>query len=345
MLSFLSNSADMHFGYLKLKGYATTIRTAVVLDVGVVENQADETIQIPSRDKKRTITVDVYRPPSSRIAHSTPSSSRSGSPRTLIPRLGSSPMSSRSSSSGSPPPIDHAAGPYLVNFHASYSVLDALRRTDVHFLQKMANETNHTVYDVHYRLAPEHPFPAAFEDGEDVIKALPAGADISISGFASGGNLALALSSTSEVSLRVKSVFTLYPLVDFTIREKDLHAPDDSVPSRMSAEAAGLLNDCYLYGGVNPKDPRVSSAFAAPASFPKDVFIYTAAQDPHCISGETLVQKIREAGKEVRWKRYEGCGSFFDKKPEPGADKQKAEAATREVYAAFAKYLKESGSA
>lgn len=108
----------------------------------------------------------------------------------------------------------------------------------------------------------------------------------------------------------------------------------------MSAEAAGLLNDCYLYGGVNPKDPRVSSAFAQPASFPQDVFIYTAAQDPHCTSGEDLVSRIREAGKEVRWKRYEGCGSFFDKKPEPGADKAKAEAATREVYAAFSKYLK-----
>jgi acetyl esterase/lipase len=268
--------------------------------------------------------------------------SATASPR-FLPRLGpSSASSSRSSSSDSLPPLEHAEGSYLVNFHASYSVLDALRRTDVHFLQKMANETNHTVYDVHYRLAPEHPFPAAFEDGEDVIKALPQNSNISVSGFASGGNLALALSSTSEIAPRIKSVFSLYPLVDFTIREKDLHAPDASVSPRMSAEAAGLLNDCYLYGGVNPKDPRVSSAFAIPSSFPKDVFLYTAAQDPHCLSGEELARKIKEAGKEVRWKRYEGCGSFFDKKPEPGADKQKAEQATREVYGAFAKYLKEN---
>jgi hypothetical protein len=71
MFSYLTQTADMHFGYLKLKGIATTIRTAVWTDVGVVQNDADETIQIPSRDKKRTITVDVYRPPSSRV--STPS--------------------------------------------------------------------------------------------------------------------------------------------------------------------------------------------------------------------------------------------------------------------------------
>jgi acetyl esterase/lipase len=239
----------------------------------------------------------------------------------------------------------HAEGAYLVNFHASYSVLDALRRTDVHFLQKMANETNHTVYDVHYRLAPEHPFPAAFEDGEDVIASLPAESCISLSGFASGGNLALSLSSSSSVAPRVKSVFTLYPLVDYTIREKDLRAPDESVPPRMAPEAAGLLNDCYLYGGADPKDPRVSSAFAPVASYPKDVFIYTASQDPHCVSGESLVNKLKEAGKDVRWKRYEGCGSFFDKKPEPGADQQKADAARKEVYAAFSEFLKAQAAA
>lgn len=57
--------------------------------------------------------------------------------------------------------------------------------------------------DVKYRLAPEHPFPAAFDDVEDVVKRVrsqPARFDqahLSLSGFSAGGNLALAVASSS----------------------------------------------------------------------------------------------------------------------------------------------------
>ncbi|KAJ5090913.1 hypothetical protein N7532_009597 [Penicillium argentinense] len=57
--------------------------------------------------------------------------------------------------------------PVLINFCGSIFVLRTFGSDD-EFCQFVADKTNYTVIDAQYRLAPEHPFPAAFYDAEDL---------------------------------------------------------------------------------------------------------------------------------------------------------------------------------
>lgn len=306
MFSYLSSgfqaATGVHPIYVKLKSAATTIRAAVAAEATDIPHLCDEVIEIPSRDAGRNIKVDVYRP-----AHPHPS-----------PR-------------------------YLINFYGSFFVIDALQGSDVEFLQEIAARTGYTVYDVHYRLSPEYPFPAAIQDGEDVVRSLAPECKVVLSGFGAGGTLALSLASSSAITSRIQAVCAFYPPVDLSLSSysEDLRAPDPSVPPRMSLEAAAVLNECYLYHNQNPRDPKVSPAFAPPESFPQDVFFFTAAQDVYCLSGEALVNRLQGAGKNVRHKRFDGCASLFDKQAEEGSVMERA---TREAYGRIVDYLNDEES-
>lgn len=59
--------------------------------------------------------------------------------------------------------------PVLLNFCGSGFVLPTFGNDD-EYCRYVADRTDYIVIHVQYRLAPEHPFPAAFQDAEDVVK-------------------------------------------------------------------------------------------------------------------------------------------------------------------------------
>jgi acetyl esterase/lipase len=77
------------------------------------------------------------------------------------------------------------------------------------------------VLDADYHKAPDHPFPAATQDAEDVTHYLAANpsqydaSNIFLSGFSAGGNIALVTASTLGPDC-VKGVIAFYPSVDLT---------------------------------------------------------------------------------------------------------------------------------
>jgi acetyl esterase/lipase len=85
----------------------------------------------------------------------------------------------------------------------------------------IAARTECLVFDADYRKAPEHPFPAAIQDAEDIIFYLIANPDeydpsnIFLSGFSAGGSIALVTASTLGPD-RIKGVIGFYPAVDLT---------------------------------------------------------------------------------------------------------------------------------
>ncbi|KAE8375050.1 Alpha/Beta hydrolase protein [Aspergillus bertholletiae] len=109
--------------------------------------------------------------------------------------------------------------PVLLNFCGSGFVIQG-HGFDNTYCTHIAAHTGYTVFDVQYRMAPEHPFPAAFEDAEDVlnfVRSQPQTYDLSriaLSGFSAGGNLATSLAANQAGPFRALVAF--YPLVDAT---------------------------------------------------------------------------------------------------------------------------------
>ena len=74
-------------------------------------------------------------------------------------------------------------------------------RTHERFMRVLCNQTGRTVVGVHYRLAPEHPYPAALHDVVSAFRTVLATRDdlglprgpVVVAGDSAGGNLALAL--------------------------------------------------------------------------------------------------------------------------------------------------------
>ncbi|KZT53141.1 alpha/beta-hydrolase [Calocera cornea HHB12733] len=112
----------------------------------------------------------------------------------------------------SPPPIEGAANPTPKPVHISFhggGFTCPLYGFDARFCFLVAKDAGCYVVDAEYRLAPDYPFPAGYDDATRVLQW------IALGGFSAGGNLALALAET--VQEPVKGVVAFYPPVDATL--------------------------------------------------------------------------------------------------------------------------------
>jgi monoterpene epsilon-lactone hydrolase len=114
-----------------------------------------------------------------------------------------------------------------------------------------------------YRLAPEHPFPAALEDALTAWHFLRrqgiAAKHIVVGGDSAGGGLTLALISQLQEAgeERPACMWLLSPWTDLTMSGSTL-ATKDSVDPIIHGGYLHELADAYLPGSQDRKDPRVS---------------------------------------------------------------------------------------
>jgi acetyl esterase/lipase len=93
-------------------------------------------------------------------------------------------------------PPGAAAGALVVFFHGGSYVFGSPRSTHADLIARFAFGVRSVVVAPEYRLAPEHPYPAALEDARKVVSALRAehpNARLVVAGDSAGGNLALAV--------------------------------------------------------------------------------------------------------------------------------------------------------
>lgn len=137
------------------------------------------------------------------------------------------------------------------------------------FAAALAKQAQVEVVCPAYRLAPEHPFPAALNDAWHVLAALRCrhAGPLIISGDSAGGGLAASLTVLCAAQgVPPNGLVLLSPWLDLTVTSGSYegNAATDPLFSRTAAKSAAEL---YLQG-VSPKDPLASPLHAALAGFP-----------------------------------------------------------------------------
>jgi acetyl esterase len=216
------------------------------------------------------------------------------------------------------PPGAGAVLPGLVFFHGGGWVAGDLATHDG-LCRRLASAAGCRLVAVDYRRAPEHPFPAAFDDALAATRWVAAhagalGVDASrlaVGGDSAGGGLAaavtLAARDAGAPSLALQVL--ICPILD---------AGSDTGSRVAFAEGyfishAAFTRDlaAYLPAETGADDPRVSPLRGADLSRLPPAILHTAEFDPFRDEGEAYAERLRAAGARVRCERHAGQIHYF----------------------------------
>jgi len=176
---------------------------------------------------------------------------------------------------------------------------------------RLAVRSSATVYSLDYRLAPEHPFPAALDDALNAYRALgelSAGEPIALAGDSAGAGLALvlALRARDEELPSPAAICLLCPWLDLESNGSLAGHDRDRALPRVFVERGAAE---YL-AGHDPRDPRCSPAFADLSNLPP-ILVHAAGEDILLPEAERFAQRAAEAGTEVEFRRFDALWHDF----------------------------------
>jgi acetyl esterase len=206
--------------------------------------------------------------------------------------------------------------PTVLYFHGGGFVIGDLDTQDDH-ARLICRDVEAVVVSVDYRLAPEHPFPAGFEDclaatrwAADNVAELGGDPDrIAVSGDSAGGNLsaAVALATTHDGGPQLAAQLLLYPGVDF--RDDDTLHPsrvENGEGLFLTAEDMRWFQNHYIQDDAHITDPRASVLLAPDLTGLPPAVVGTGEYDPLRDEGEAYAKALEAAGVKVVLRRYDG---------------------------------------
>lgn len=220
-------------------------------------------------------------------------------------------------------PLDSAdAGtglPVLVYFHGGGFVLCDLDSHDS-CCRRLANGIGAIVVSVDYRLAPEHPYPAAVDDALAATEWVAAhagelGGDparLVVAGDSAGGNLAavVAMTARDRGGPTIAFQVLIYPVVDQR-RKSSLSSPHTK-SGVLTAEHMQWFTAQYLGDSGAQSEVSASPILGDMTGLP-DGHVLTGALDPLCEEGEEYARMLAAGGAKVSVRRYDrGFHGFFN---------------------------------
>ncbi|WP_035855702.1 alpha/beta hydrolase [Cryptosporangium arvum] len=215
-------------------------------------------------------------------------------------------------SSGGRLPLHRGSGgrlPLVLSFHGGGFILGTPAQND--WLNSyLAARLPAVVVSVAYRLAPEHPLPAAVDDGYDTLVGLVADADrwgidpgaVATFGESAGGTLA-ALVALRAGRPALRAQVLAYPSVDWTEKMADYPSvaantgqPGLSVSEWLAARRLAVPR------ALDPRD--VSPVKAPDVSASPPTLVVTGTLDPAGDHGSAYAERLRAEGVNARVARF-----------------------------------------
>jgi acetyl esterase len=205
--------------------------------------------------------------------------------------------------------------PALVFFHGGGFVVGSLSSHD-HLCRAITNAAGIAVVSVDYRLAPEHPFPAAPDDAYAAVAWLAdrahgeaLGIDatrLAVGGDSAGGNLSavVARRARDRGGPRLLLQLLIYPVTD-----ADLDTPsyrENADGYLLSRAAMQWYWEQYVPQADRRADPDAAPLRAADLSGLPPALVVTAEHDVLRDEGEAYARKLADAGVPTRLRRYPG---------------------------------------
>lgn len=208
-----------------------------------------------------------------------------------------------------------AAGPLpvLVYFHGGGWVLGDLDSHDP-FCRALTNAAGCAVVSVHYRMAPEHRFPAAVDDCFAALEWVSRNAAsfngdatrLAVGGDSAGGNLAAVVSQKARDAGGPAIMFQLliYPVTDYGFGTASM--TENAEGYLLTRSLMRWFWDQYLTTPSDGDSPLASPARARNMRGLPPAHVITAEFDPLRDEGEAYATLLRAAGVRVTSQRYDG---------------------------------------
>ncbi len=220
-------------------------------------------------------------------------------------------------------PTPDAVLPVVVFLHGGGWTIGSVDDYDP-ITRAVASASGALVVSVGYRLAPEHPYPAALDDcwaaitwvAEHAAEIGGDGSRFALMGDSAGGNIAAVLAQRCARDGGPAPVLQVlvYPVVDCAFDTPSYRENGDGY--LLDTKQMRWFFDCYTRGGADPTDPEISPLRApdlragglaglAPA------LVITAEYDPLRDEGEAYAAALGATGAAVSQTRYDGMIHAF----------------------------------
>lgn len=199
--------------------------------------------------------------------------------------------------------------PVVVYLHGGGYVVGSLDSHDI-LCRRLALAGDFVVLSADYRLAPEHKFPTAFNDAEDVVlwllnEGALHGLDaerVALVGDSVGGSLVAALairaaSAPEQLALRPKVQVLLYPVLDAAVERPSLERFAEGY--LLEKQSLRWFYRQYERDVADRLDWRFSPIYAELPAQLAPTILWLAEFDPLLDEGLAYAERVRGAGLEI----------------------------------------------